>query len=256
VRRRAFTLIELLVVIAIIAILAALLMPALERARESARSVACESNLRQVMLGMSQYVVDFNEYPQYNYRWCTALTCACPTNNGSYNWYKRIEPWVTTRPMTAANGKVAVFQCPSHPQYMTISNPWDSQSYGYNYSALGTWVNGYYPCPFGRGGCTNYYRTARESQVIKPAETIAMSDGGRDGGNWSCVIRRNGLDHPTGQYNMGVPHVGTKKEWFPVNNTPGYWYYTDGRVNVAWCDTHVTSEIYGDVQTVDYWDRP
>jgi len=54
----AFTLIELLVVIAIIGILAALLMPTFGRARESARGVACASNLRQIGLGLQLYVQD------------------------------------------------------------------------------------------------------------------------------------------------------------------------------------------------------
>src|SRR6266542_4853488 len=79
--KHAFTLIELLVVIAIIAILAALLLPALARAKASALSVKCKSNLHQIGLGLRMHVDDNGFYPQISYTGAPWAGWAGPINS-------------------------------------------------------------------------------------------------------------------------------------------------------------------------------
>jgi prepilin-type N-terminal cleavage/methylation domain-containing protein/prepilin-type processing-associated H-X9-DG protein len=75
-RKSGFTLIELLVVIAIIAILAAILFPVFAKARETARSASCKSNLKQIGSGWMMYVQDYDEKTPLN--WWSEAPCAGP----------------------------------------------------------------------------------------------------------------------------------------------------------------------------------
>ena len=93
----AFTLIELLVVIAIIAILAAILFPVFGRARENARRSSCQSNLKQIGLGMTQYTQDYDER-MVPLRWFYASHSNMP-------WPSLIYPYVKSS---------QVFKCPSN----------------------------------------------------------------------------------------------------------------------------------------------
>ena len=104
--RRAFTLIELLVVIAIIAILAALLLPALSRAKHRAWTTSCVSNLHQIGVGMKMFADDNAEcYPESggNIYWGAVDTAG----SGKPSWMEQIHPQV---------GNTNVYNCPGNVQ--------------------------------------------------------------------------------------------------------------------------------------------
>ena len=143
IHRKAFTLIELLVVIAIIAILAAILFPVFARARENARRASCQSNLKQIGLGILQYAQDYDE------RMVPLYVDANDANasNGFRAWSALAQPYIKS---------AQVFACPSNTNNTgTFGNggtALDGTVIRRSYNALDTANYGQYSALLGRGG--------------------------------------------------------------------------------------------------------
>lgn len=131
-RKASFTLIELLVVMAIIAILAAMLLPALSNSRDRAKSVQCVSNVKQMGVATSSYTIDSEDYvPPAQIRGWTSMG-----NGFSYNsiWIYFLNPYLTGgkawdggRVMTSK-----VLFCPAGETEVYSWNSYRFSSYMYN----------------------------------------------------------------------------------------------------------------------------
>ena len=223
-RETAFNLIELLVVVAIIGLLAALLLPAISRAKRKAQKTACTSNLHQLGVGLRSFVADNSAYP----------SMFGPTNIGHNGWWAvQLQSEVSGKSKPIGNFIAeGIWRCPSALRV----KPWPPSngkelfcSYGYNaFGVLPGWTTNL----LGLDDLPAHVPAAKllgsapvaESGVAVPADMMAIGDS--------------------------IDGMVIFKRWLLEFSKFTDWSRTDfgrasdrhqGNVNVLFCDGHVES---------------
>jgi prepilin-type N-terminal cleavage/methylation domain-containing protein/prepilin-type processing-associated H-X9-DG protein len=275
--RRAFTLIELLVVIAIIGVLIALLLPAVQAAREAARRAQCINNLKQLALAASNYEAATGSYPPaslftFPYVGFSSLLRLCPyfEQNAVYNATNFSLSYFYPDNYTIAGVGISVLACPSDPSALASNTleygPPNFRQFHTHYSGnVGPWLA--WGATLGSSGLLTVdpQVPAHALGVIVPGGPVGSATV-TDGTSNTMMFAENGhgvFNTPSQgylhQWNTGEPTDSFLEARFPPNwgrrysdpaNDPGNialaaWApfnamsFHPGGINAAFCDGSV-----------------
>jgi|GEM_PF-1307893 len=230
--RAGFTLVELLVVISILSLLIALLLPAMNKARASVRSVKCVNNLRQIYLFTHMYISDSNE----------GIPIHTTSGGNHYTAWSRVvsrdymSPLELSSGVLVNQGKDDARLCPEMSASVRLLN--NVVSNGYIHYTMPLEVAGY------RDAANNwaFYRTALKlGQVVNPTGTTAFYDTWWDpatNGLSKLSSSLNEADDPYYRATPGLNEAIAATDGGNINTATATWRHMRNNSNFVFLDGH------------------